>query len=63
MAIEVEVTNVTTGEKLTAVLETVPCQMCEGTGWDGGENPLFVNHDCDDCLACGGTGDELPEVN
>lgn len=59
---EVEVTNVETGAKIAAVIiEAKPCQACEGTGWDGGENPLFANHDSDECLACGGTGAELPE--
>jgi len=63
MTYEVEVTNVTTGEKLNAVIEeTKPCQMCEGTGWDGGEVGRGARRDCDDCLACGGTGAELPEV-
>ena len=64
MAFEVEVTNVTTGEKLTAlIVETIPCTVCNGTGWDGGEDPLYANHDCDECLVCDGTGAELPEAN
>lgn len=64
MAIEVEVTNVSTGAKLTAVIEeTTPCQACEGTGLDGGEISRSEKLGCEDCLACGGTGAELPEVS